>query len=86
MGVVRKSITALVIELIKKSYRQGADNTDGQSWKKISSVYLIRYKWPDEVCDTIHDEDNNRSYYEVAELQTVSGEWFLFGLLQVNET
>ena len=72
MSVIRKRVAPIVIELIKKTDRQGTHYPNGQSWKKIPAGNIIRNHWTNEICDRIHGEDHQGGYYEIAEFQNVN--------------
>ena len=66
-----KSIAPLVIKLVNKAYSKCPYNTHRKSWNKILPVHLISSIGSYQVCNTIYEDKQKRSNYDVADFQCV---------------
>jgi len=69
MCVIGEGIAAFIVKLIQESNRQRSNNSHCEGRKEICSINLISNPWAYDVCEYIHDKNNNRGYYEIAKLQ-----------------
>lgn len=69
MGMVIKGVAASIIELVKKPQCDGTNNPYSQCREEVFSIDGVRNEWPQEVSHCIHQNDNDRGYYKIAQVQ-----------------
>ena len=69
MRVVIKCVAAVIIKLVDETNGKRSDNFHGKRRNEVNTIYRIRNKWANQICDPKRKYNYQRCYNDVSEFQ-----------------